>query len=180
MSLLNGAWNFLILIFYKDASPDGLKICVQSVFICGQKNGAALACPRHFHFRFVIVDCGLGARPSRSPFATFRCEHLCVRRGHRRPRARRLRFPSSIYFFAGGNLAGQQKSFDEFTLATNGHAGKSFEPFAFRYFRFGAEPIRQKTKLVGGNFPLVNAVKQMVEQPRRKLVAANARHGYSP
>ena len=39
------------------------------------------------------------------------------------------------------NLPRQQESFDEFAFAANGHAGKFFEPFSFRHFRVGAQPI---------------------------------------
>jgi DeoR/GlpR family transcriptional regulator of sugar metabolism len=65
-------------------------------------------------------------------------------------------------------------------LAANGQAGKFLEPFSLRHFRLGAEPIRQKPKLIGGNFPAADAVEQMIKQAGRKIVPANSRHGYLP
>ena len=85
-----------------------------------------------------------------------------------------------FYFFAGCDLSGLQKSFDEFTLTADGHAGKFLEPSAIRHFRFGVQLIGQKSKLISGNIPAGDKVKQMVEQAWRKTVVANSRHGYSP
>jgi len=83
-------------------------------------------------------------------------------------------------FPARGHLAGLQKGFDEFAFAANGQAGKFLEPGAVRHFGCGVEPIRQPSKLVGGNFSAADAVKQMIENAWRKIVPANLRHGYSP
>ena len=85
-----------------------------------------------------------------------------------------------IPFFAGCDLSGLQKSFDEFAFAANGQAGKFLEPLAGRDFGISAKPIRQESKLVGGNFSAADAVEQMIKQARRKIVTANSRHGYSP
>ena len=85
-----------------------------------------------------------------------------------------------IPFFAGCDLSGLQKGFDEFAFAANGQAGKFLEPFAGRHFGIRAELIRQESKLGGGNFSAANAVEQMIKQARRKIVTANSRHGYSP
>jgi len=89
-------------------------------------------------------------------------------------------FVRLIYLFAGCNLSRLQKSFDEFTFAANGQAGKFLEPFALRHFGFGAKPVGQKFELVGGYFLFTGAVEQVVQQPGRKTLSANARHGYSP
>ena len=89
-------------------------------------------------------------------------------------------FVRLIYLFAGCNLSRLQKSFDEFTFAANGQAGKFLEPWAVRHFGCGVEPIRQQSKLIGGNFSAADAVKQMIKKAWRKIVTANLRHGYSP
>jgi hypothetical protein len=75
-------------------------------------------------------------------------------------------------------LSGLQKSFDQFTFAADRHAGKLLEPFAFGHFGFGVEPIREQSELIGGDVSAADAVKQMVQEARRKTVAANPRHGY--
>ena len=62
-------------------------------------------------------------------------------------------FPDSTDFFAGGNLAGLQKGFDEFAFAANGQARKFFEPFSFRHFGLRVEPVGEQTELIGGNIP---------------------------
>ena len=80
-------------------------------------------------------------------------------------------------FLAGCNLPRLQKSLDEFAFAANGHPGKFLEPWASRHFRFGAEPIRQQPKLIGGNVAAADAVEQMIEEVWRKIVAPNSRHG---
>jgi hypothetical protein len=80
-------------------------------------------------------------------------------------------------FLAGGNLAGLQKCLDELAFAANGHAGKFLEPLAVRHFGFGAEPIRHQPKLISGNVAAADAVKQMIEEVGRKIVAPNLRHG---
>jgi hypothetical protein len=48
------------------------------------------------------------------------------------------------------------------------------------YFGFGREPVGQQAKLIGGDVATADAIKQVREKLRRKIVAANARHGYSP
>jgi hypothetical protein len=88
--------------------------------------------------------------------------------------------PRLIYIFAGCNLSRLQKGFNEFAFAANGQAGKSLEAFACRRFGFGTKPVRQKLELVGGDFSFTGAVKQVFQQPGRKTLSANARHGYSP
>jgi hypothetical protein len=87
---------------------------------------------------------------------------------------------SLIQFFAGGDLSGLQKSFDEFAFAADSHAGKFLEPFAVRHFGFDMKPVGQKSKLVGGNVATADPVKQVSQKWRRKIVAADAGHGYSP
>jgi hypothetical protein len=67
-----------------------------------------------------------------------------------------------------------------FHFAADGHAGKFLEPWAFRHFGFGAEPIRHQPKLIGGNVAAADAVKQMIEEVWRQIVAPDSRHGYSP
>jgi hypothetical protein len=79
--------------------------------------------------------------------------------------------------FAGGNLPRLQKGFDEFAFSANGQAGKSLEPWTVRHFGFGAEPIRHQPKLIGGDVAAADAVKQMIEEMWRKVVAPNLRHG---
>jgi hypothetical protein len=49
-----------------------------------------------------------------------------------------------IQFFAGCDLSGLKKGFDEFAFAANGQAGKFLEPFAGRDFGIRAELIRQE------------------------------------
>ena len=78
------------------------------------------------------------------------------------------------------HLTGKQERLDELAFATNDHAGKRLEPFPFRHFGFGMEPVCQKAKLVGGDVPADDPVEQMIKQAGRKVVAANSRHGYSP
>ena len=85
-----------------------------------------------------------------------------------------------IYLFAGCNLSGLQKGFDEFAFAADGHARKFLEPLAFRHNRLALKPVRQKFELIGGNFSFTGAVEQVIQQPGRKTLTANARHGYSP
>jgi hypothetical protein len=87
---------------------------------------------------------------------------------------------SLIQFFAGGDLAGLQKGFDEFAFAADGHAGKFLEPFAVRHFGFGIKSVGQKSKLINGNVATADTVEQVREKLRRKIVAADAGHGYSP
>ena len=85
-----------------------------------------------------------------------------------------------IYLFARCNLSRLQKGFDEFAFAANGQTGKFLEPFAFRHFGVGAQPICDESKLGGGNVSVADAVKQMVEQARRQILSANPRHIYCP
>jgi hypothetical protein len=85
-----------------------------------------------------------------------------------------------VQFLAGCDLSGLQKSFDHFAFAADRHAGEFLEPFALRHFRFGVRPIRQRSQLIGGNLSSADAVEQMVKKERRKTVASNSRHGYSP
>jgi hypothetical protein len=80
-------------------------------------------------------------------------------------------------FLARGNLPGLQKGFDEFAFAANGQAGKFLAPWTVRHFGFGAEPIRHQPKLIGGNVAAADAVKQMIEEVWRKIVAPNSWHG---
>ena len=61
-------------------------------------------------------------------------------------------FVCLIYLFAGCNLSWLQKGFDEFAFAANGQAGKFLEPFAFRHFGVGAQPVRQKLELAAEMF----------------------------
>ena len=77
-------------------------------------------------------------------------------------------------------MTGNQERLDELTFATNSHAGKRLESFSFWHFGFGTEPIRQKSKLIGGNFLAGDAVEQMIKEASGKIVAANSRHGYAP
>jgi hypothetical protein len=73
-----------------------------------------------------------------------------------------------------------QKGFDEFAVTANGQTRKFLEPWTVRNFGFGAGPIRHQTRLIGGNIPAADAVKQMIEKVWRKIVAPDLRHGYSP
>ena len=73
-----------------------------------------------------------------------------------------------------------QKRFDEVTCTADGPTGKSPESLPVRYFRIGVEPIRQASKLIGGNLSAADTVQQMVEEAWRKTGASNSRHGYSP
>jgi hypothetical protein len=52
-----------------------------------------------------------------------------------------------IHFVAGGDLAGLQKSFDEFAFAADGHAGKFLEPFSFRHFGLRIQPAARQDDL---------------------------------
>jgi hypothetical protein len=83
-------------------------------------------------------------------------------------------------FLAGRNLPWLQKGFDEFAVTANGKTGKFLEPWTVRHFGFGAEPICHQPKLIGGNVAAADAVKQMIEEVWRKIVAPDLRHGYSP
>jgi hypothetical protein len=89
-------------------------------------------------------------------------------------------FSDSIDFFAGGNLAGLQKGFDKFALATNGQARKSFEPFPCRHFGLSVEPVGEQTELISRNIPGFDALQQMSIQRAREVAAPDAGHGYSP
>jgi hypothetical protein len=51
-----------------------------------------------------------------------------------------------------------KKSFDQFTFAANGQAGKFLEPLSAGNFRSGVQPAGQQAKLVGGNVPALDAV----------------------
>jgi hypothetical protein len=44
----------------------------------------------------------------------------------------------------------------------------------FWHFRFGIEPVSQQAELFSGNFPRSDSVKQMIEQRRRKIYAAES------
>lgn len=85
-----------------------------------------------------------------------------------------------IQFFAGGDLSGLQKGFDEFAFPVDGQAGKLLEPFAVRHFGFCREPVGQQAKLTGGDVATTDTIKQVREKLRREIVAADARHGYPP
>jgi hypothetical protein len=41
-------------------------------------------------------------------------------------------------------LTGEQKRFDQLTLAANSHPGESFVPLAFGHLGFAVEPLRQQ------------------------------------
>ena len=66
-------------------------------------------------------------------------------------------FSDSVDFFAGGNLAGLQKGFDEFALAANGQARKSFEPLAAWHFGVVVQPPREQDDLIIGNAALARS-----------------------
>jgi hypothetical protein len=85
--------------------------------------------------------------------------------------------PVLIYFRSGGGLSGLQKCPDEFAFAADRQAGKFFEPFAFRHFRFCVQPLGQQAELVGGNVPGFDSVKEVRKQRPRKMAALNAGHG---
>jgi hypothetical protein len=86
----------------------------------------------------------------------------------------------ALDFFTLGKLAGLQEGFDQITFTTDGHAGEFFEPTTAGNFRFQPKPIGQQFQLTGGNFSVVDPIQQVVEQPGRKVVAANLRHDYPP
>ena len=73
-----------------------------------------------------------------------------------------------------------KKSFNQFTFATDRHAGEFLEPFSFRHFGLGKESVGQKSKLIGGIVATIDTINQVREQLRWKMVAADTRHGYSP
>ena len=85
-----------------------------------------------------------------------------------------------VQFLTRWDLSGLQKRFDQLTFAADRHAGKLLEPFALGHFRFGVEPIREQSELIGGNVSAADAVKQMVQEARWKTVTANPRHAYWP
>ena len=87
---------------------------------------------------------------------------------------------SLLQFFARWNLSRLKKSFDQFAFAADRPAGKLLEPFSFRHFGFGIEPVGQQPKLIGGNVATMDPINQMRQKLRWKIVAADARHGYSP
>ena len=79
-------------------------------------------------------------------------------------------------FFTFRNLARRQKCFHEVAFATDSHTRKPPEPSTRGHFRVGIQPDGQQSKFVGGNVPLLDAVKQMLEQGRGKVLAADLRH----
>jgi len=79
-------------------------------------------------------------------------------------------------FLAFGKLALRQEGLYEFALAADGHFWESLEPSTGGNFRLGIKPRGQQSELAGGNAALPNAVEQMLEQGRRKVLPANLRH----
>jgi hypothetical protein len=77
-------------------------------------------------------------------------------------------------------LAGQEKSPDELAFTAHPHAGKAFEPMAFRDFRLGVEPAGKELKLRSGNAAPLNAVKEVSKECGREMMTANSHHGRAP
>lgn len=87
---------------------------------------------------------------------------------------------ASTQFVARWNLSRLKESPDPFAFPTNGHTRESLEPFPSRHLGFSIKPVCQKPELIGGELLAGDAVQQIVEQLRRKIVAADTRHDYSP
>src|SRR5205807_7834236 len=62
-------------------------------------------------------------------------------------------FGVSNDFCSSRSLARDQKRLHELALAANSHAGKSFEPSAFRNFGLRIELISQLSELISGDLP---------------------------
>ena len=61
-------------------------------------------------------------------------------------------------------------------FAADYHSGKSLEPFSVRHLWFRVEPIGKQTELARRDFAGSDAIKQVVQQSRRKTSPANFRH----
>ena len=93
--------------------------------------------------------------------------------GNRTPDGREGRLRD---FFAFWKLARRQKCFHQFAFAADGHPRKPPEPSTHGHLRLGVQPGGQQSKLAGGNVALLDAVEQMLEQSRRKILATDLRH----
>jgi hypothetical protein len=110
------------------------------------------------------MECKMVARPGTergitrvlSPTTTYRCFTRMNRKAHlqKSPRAPGLR-----QLLADSRLIVSQKSFDEFTLATNDHPPEPFEPAALRNLRLRCEPFRKGAYIVCGEMAAINAIK---------------------
>jgi len=74
-----------------------------------------------------------------------------------------------VQLVATSDLPGTQESLVQFAFATHCQFGESLEPSAFGDFRFCLKPVEEQFKLVGGDFPLSNAINQMAERDRGRL-----------
>ena len=78
--------------------------------------------------------------------------------------------------FALGSLPRKQEGLDERSFTANDHAREALIPFACWHIGFPVEPYRQQFRLPGIDFPLLDTVKQMLEERRGQIVPADFRH----
>jgi hypothetical protein len=79
--------------------------------------------------------------------------------------------------FAFGVLAWKKECFDQLAFTTDNHSWKSLVPFALGDLGLCIKPARQQFKLRGGDFTILNALKEVLEERGRKMVATNPGHG---
>jgi len=79
--------------------------------------------------------------------------------------------------FAFGELVRKKKSFDQLAFTTDSHSGESLVPFTFGDLGLHVKPACQQFKLRGGDFAILNAIEEVLEQRGRKTVATNPGHG---
>lgn len=65
---------------------------------------------------------------------------------------------SSIQPVAERCLTGSHEGLDEFSFATDGHAGKPFEPRTCGHLRLAVEPLRKQPEVTGGDTTFVHAM----------------------
>lgn len=82
-------------------------------------------------------------------------------------------------FFAVRSLPGSEERLHPFAFPADRHAWKPLEPFVVRHFGFVGEPVCQQTELISRDAALLEAIEQMVEQSRRKTLAADFRPAVS-
>ena len=81
--------------------------------------------------------------------------------------------------FALRGLSRQQKRLDQLTLTAHRHTGKALVPLALGYIGLRVQPCGEQLKLGRRDLPALNTLKQILKQRRRKILAANFRHGRS-
>ena len=64
----------------------------------------------------------------------------------------------SLHFVPSRNLPGDQECPNQLTLAAHSHPRKPPEPSAFRNIGLLIEPLGQKSQMVSGDAPILNAV----------------------